>query len=55
LLYRKATIETCATIVSPVDLALKHRLRMFEHRVLRRTFGCKEKEVTGDWKKLCNE
>jgi hypothetical protein len=26
----------------------KHRLRVFENRVLRRTFGPKREEVTGD-------
>jgi hypothetical protein len=29
-----------------------HRLRVFENRVLRRTFGPKRDEVTGEWKKL---
>jgi hypothetical protein len=31
------------------------RLRMFEKRVLRRTFGPKRNEVMGDWRKLHNE
>jgi hypothetical protein len=30
-------------------------LRVFEHRVLRRIFGQKRDEVTGDWRKLHNE
>jgi hypothetical protein len=30
-------------------------LRMFENRVLRRIFGPKRDEVTGDWRKLHNE
>ena len=33
----------------------ERRLRMFENRVLRRTFGPKRDEVTGDWRKLLNE
>jgi hypothetical protein len=33
----------------------KHRLRVFENKVLRRIFGPKRDEVTGDWRKLCNE
>jgi hypothetical protein len=39
------------------SLALRedHRLRMFENRVLRRIFGPKRDEVTGDWRKLHNE
>jgi hypothetical protein len=32
-----------------------HRLRVFENRVLRRIFGPKRDEVTGDWRKLHNE
>jgi hypothetical protein len=28
-----------------------HRLRVFEYRVLRRIFGPKRDEVTGEWKK----
>jgi hypothetical protein len=31
------------------------RLRMFENRVLRRVFGPKRDEVTGEWRKLHNE
>jgi hypothetical protein len=33
----------------------EHRLRVFENRVLRRIFGVKRDEVTGEWKKLHNE
>jgi hypothetical protein len=33
----------------------EHRLRVFENRVLRRIFGPKGDEVTGEWKKLHNE
>jgi hypothetical protein len=32
-----------------------HRLKVFEKRVLRRIFGPKSDEVTGGWRKLCNE
>jgi hypothetical protein len=31
------------------------RPRVFENRVLRRIFGAKRNEVTGEWKKLHNE
>ena len=31
------------------------RLRVFENRVLRRIFGTKRDEVTGEWGKLHNE
>jgi len=33
----------------------ERRLRMFENRVLRRIFGPKRDEVTGEWRKLHNE
>jgi hypothetical protein len=33
----------------------ERRLRVFENRVLRRIFGCKRDEVTGEWRKLHNE
>jgi len=33
----------------------ERRLRVFENRVLRRLFGSKRDEVTGEWRKLCNE
>jgi len=33
----------------------ERRLRVFENRVLRRVFGPKREEVTGEWRKLQNE
>jgi hypothetical protein len=33
----------------------EHRLRVFKNRVLRRIFGPKRYEVTGEWRKLHNE
>jgi hypothetical protein len=33
----------------------EHRLRVFENRILRRIFGPKRDEVTGEWRKLHNE
>jgi hypothetical protein len=33
----------------------EHRLRVFENRVLRRVFGHKRDEVTGEWRKLHSE
>jgi len=33
----------------------ERRLRVFENRVLRRVFGPKMDEVTGEWRKLYNE
>jgi hypothetical protein len=61
----KIRIRVYKTIILPVvlyecetwSLALKekHRLRVFENRVLRRIFGPKRDEVTGEWRKLHNE
>jgi hypothetical protein len=40
-----------------LDLTLReeHRLGVFENRVLRRIFGSKRDEVTGEWRKMHNE
>jgi hypothetical protein len=38
-----------------LTLREEHRLRVFENRMLRRTFGPKRDEVTGEWRKLHNE
>jgi hypothetical protein len=47
------------TIILPVVLygretwsLTEHRLRVFENKVLRRIFGPKSDEVTGEWRKL---
>jgi hypothetical protein len=58
-------IKIYKTIILPVvlcgcetlSLTLREgrRLKVFENRVLRRIFGPKRDEVTGDWKKLHNE
>jgi hypothetical protein len=36
-------------------LRKERRLRVFENRVMRRIFGPKRDEVTGEWRKLHNE
>jgi hypothetical protein len=38
-----------------VTLREEHRLTVFENRVLRKIFGSKKDEVTGDWRKLHDE
>jgi len=43
----------CATW--SLTLREERRLRVFENRVLRRVFGPKRDEVTGEWRKLHNE
>jgi hypothetical protein len=34
---------------------MEEHMRVFENRVLRRIFESKRDEVTGSWRKLCNE
>ena len=38
-----------------LTLREERRLRVFENRMLRRIFGPKRDEVTGEWRKLYNE
>jgi hypothetical protein len=38
-----------------LTLKEEHGLRVFENRVLRRIFGPKRDEVTGEWRKLHNQ
>ena len=62
---RVPKIKIYSTIILPVvlygfetwSLRLREesRLRVFENRVLRRVFGPKRDEVTGEWRKLHNE
>jgi len=65
LLSKNLKIKICRTIILPVvlygcetwslTLREERRLRVFENRVLRRIFGPKRDEVTGEWRKLHNE
>ena len=65
LLSKNLKIKIYRTIILPVvlygcetwSLTLREepRLRVFESRVLRRVFGHKRDEVTGEWRKLHNE
>jgi hypothetical protein len=49
-------MDNLATLLgSAVTLREEHRLRVFENRVLRRIFGPKRDEVTGEWRKLHSE
>jgi hypothetical protein len=43
----------CLAVV--LTLREEHRLGEFENRVLRRIFGTKRDEVTGEWRILRNE
>ena len=62
---QKFKIKVYRTIILPVvlygcktwslTLREERRLRVFESRVLRRVFGSKRDEVTGEWRKLYNE
>jgi len=65
LLSKNLKIKIHRTIILPVvlygcetwslTLREEHTLRVFENRVLRRIFGLKRNEVTGEWRKLHNE
>jgi hypothetical protein len=65
VLFKNLKIKIYRTIILPVvlygceiwslTLREKRRLRVFENRVLRRVFGPKRDEVTGEWRKLHNE
>jgi hypothetical protein len=64
-LLSKNTIRIYKSIILPVilygcetwavTLREEHRLRVFENKVLRRTFGPRRDEVTGGRRKLHNE
>jgi len=64
LLSKNLKIKIYRIIILPVvygcetwslTLREERRLRVFENRVLRRIFGPKRNEVTGEWRKLHNE
>ena len=64
LLSKKLKVNTYKTIILPVvlygcrtwslTLRVEHRLRVFENKVLRKIFGAKRDEITGEWRKLHN-
>jgi hypothetical protein len=65
LLSKNLKIKIYRTIIMPIVLygfeawsliiRKESRLKVFENRVLRRVFGPKRDEVTGEWKKLHND
>ena len=65
LLSKNLKIKVYRTITLPVvlygcetwspTLREEHRLTVFENRVLRKIFGPKKDEVTGEWRKLHND
>jgi len=65
LLTKNLNIKIYRTIILPVvlygcetsslTLREERKVRVFENRVLRRIFGPKRDEVTGEWRKLHNE
>jgi hypothetical protein len=64
LLSKNIKIKIYRNVILPVlygcetwslTLREEHRLRVFKYRVLRRTFGPKRDEVTGEWRGLHNE
>jgi hypothetical protein len=61
MLSKNTKFKIYRTIILPVvlyeceTLREEHRLRVFENRVLRRIFGRKRDEITGEWRRLHNE
>ena len=65
LLSKNVKIKTYRTIILPVvlygceawslTLREERKLRVFENMVLRRIFGPRRDEVTGDWRRLHKE
>jgi len=65
LLSKKLKIKTYRTIILPVvlygceawslTLREERKLRVFENMVLRRIFGPRRDEVTGEWRRVHNE
>ena len=65
LLSKNLKIKIYRTIISPVvlygcetwslTLREERKLRVFENTVLRRIFGPRRDEVTGEWRRLYNE
>jgi len=51
----KLSFVLCGCETWSLTLREERRLRLFENGVLRRIFGPKRDEVTGDWRKLHNE
>ena len=65
LLSKNLKIKICRTIILPVvlygcetwslTLREERKLRVFENMVLRRIFGPRRDEATGEWRRLHNE
>ena len=61
---KKLKVKAYDTIILPVVLygcetwsltfRGEHRLRVFENKVLRKIYGAKKDEITGEWRKLLN-
>ncbi|KAJ4438181.1 hypothetical protein ANN_14120, partial [Periplaneta americana] len=64
LLSKNLKVRIYKTVILPVllygcetwtlTLREEHRLRVFENKVLRKIFGAKQDEITGEWRKLHN-
>jgi len=56
-IYRNVILPVVLYGCETLSLTLREerRLRVFENRVLRRVFGPKGDEATGEWRKLHNE
>jgi len=63
MLHKNIKIKIYRIIILPLvfcgcetwSLRDEHKLRVFENRVLRKTFGSKRDELIGEWRRLRNE
>jgi hypothetical protein len=57
IIYKTITLPPVLNVCEILSLTLgeKHRLRIFENRVLRRIFRSKRDKVTTDWRRICNK
>ena len=63
-LSKKLKVKTYKTVILPVvlygcetwslTLREEHRIRVFENKVLKKIFGAKKDEITGEWRKSHN-
>ena len=59
--YVRVSLRVCVCVSVCVWYLVCHskgrrnRPRVFDNRVLRKTFGSKRDDVTGEWRKLCDD
>ena len=54
-IFETKVVTPSASFPPPLTLRKERKLRVFENKVLRRIFGPRRDEVTGEWRRLHNE